>query len=334
MRKRPLLFNILKKIAPKIGAKVLYESRWGIVGQITFKSGKRSYIRYNTLDINSLGASEIAVDKDYAAFFMRSMGYPTIPGKAFPSPAWAQAIGAKESIDAAYKYAEKIGFPVIVKPNSKSQGKGVTFVGNKTEFYKSLKKIFTYDNMALVQKHIIGHDYRLVVLDKEVISAYERMPLSVRGDGRSTILKLLKEKQRAFNAIKRDIKIDVDDPRIKNKLKRQNLTINSIIKKGEKAYLLDNANLSTGGDSIDVTSKVHTSFKKLAVNLTKDMGLRLCGVDIMIDGEIDQSADTVRNYWIIEINAAPGLDHYVTTGKAQQKIVENLYLKVLKSMGK
>jgi hypothetical protein len=34
----------------------------------------------------------------------------------------------------------------------------------------------------------------------------------------------------------------------------------------------------------------------------------------------------------LEINAAPGLDHYAQTGKKQEKIVENLYLQVLKSM--
>ena len=74
---------------------------------------------------------------------------------------------------------------------------------------------------------------------------------------------------------------------------------------------------------------MHADFKKLAVKLTKDMGLRLCGVDIMIDGNITESAN---KHWILEINAAPGLDHYVTTGKAQRKIVEDMYLKVLKAL--
>ena len=41
-----------------------------------------------------------------------------------------------------------------------------------------------------------------------------------------------------------------------------------------------------------------------------------------------------NGYYIIEINAAPGLDHYVTTGEEQKKIVETMYLKVLKALGK
>ena len=61
------------------------------------------------------------------------------------------------------------------------------------------------------------------------------------------------------------------------------------------------------------------------------MGLRLCGVDIMVDGDITKKPNT---YWILEINSAPGLDHYAKTGQAQEKIVEDLYLEVLKSMEK
>jgi hypothetical protein len=39
-------------------------------------------------------------------------------------------------------------------------------------------------------------------------------------------------------------------------------------------------------------------------------------------------------FCIIEINAAPGLDHYVRSGKEQEKIVEELYLELLKGMEK
>ena len=82
---------------------------------------------------------------------------------------------------------------------------------------------------------------------------------------------------------------------------------------------------------MDVTKKIHPEFGKIAVKLTKDMGLRLCGVDLMIDGDISQKPVTY-SYWVLEINSAPGLDHYARSGKVQEKIVENLYLEVLKSM--
>jgi len=329
----PLLGQVLQKIAPRIGAKVVMEPEWNIVGQIIFKSGRKRYFRYSSLDINRLGSSEIAKDKDYANFFMKRMGYPTIPGsKTFFSDRWANAIGALErKIGDAYRYAKKLGFPVIVKPNSGSQGIGVSLVHSKREFYRAMRFVFERDRVGLVQKVVSGKDYRLVVIDKKVISAYERVALNVIGDGKSTVLALLQKKQRNFIASSRDTQIKTNDPRIVEKLRHQGLSLQSVTERGSRVYLLDNANLSTGGDSVDVTEKIHPEFRQLAVRLTRDMGLRLCGVDLMVDGDISQKPD---KYWILEINSAPGLDHYAKSGKAQEKIVEDLYLEVLKSMEK
>lgn len=326
-----VLGRMLQKIAPRIGASILIEPEWEIVGQITFKSGRHSYFRYNTLDLNPMGGSEIARDKDYSNFFMKTMGYPIVPSsKTFFSDQWGKAIGSpRRNIDAAYRHAQKIGFPVIVKPNSGSQGVGVSLVHNKREFYKAVRSVFKRDRIVLVQQPVRGTDYRLVVLDKKVISAYERIPLNVIGDGKSTIGQLLKIKQKQFVASSRDTQIKTDDPRIAIKLFHQGLSFRSVPTKGQRVYLLDNANLSTGGDSVDVTEKVHPAFRKLAVKLTRDMGLRLCGVDLMIEGDISQKPSS---FWVLEINSAPGLDHYAKIGKAQEQIVEDLYLEVLKHM--
>jgi D-alanine-D-alanine ligase-like ATP-grasp enzyme len=329
----PLLGQVLQKIASRIGATVIMEPKWKIVGQIVYQGGQKRYFRYSSLDLNPLGASEIAKDKDYANFFMKRMGYPIVPGsKTFYSNEWAKAIQKTgRDINAAYRYAKKLGFPVIVKPNSGSQGTGVALVNNKREFYRAIRAVFKRDRIALVQRLLKGKDYRLVVLDDRVISAYERIPLNIVGNGASNIRRLLQKKQRLFVASSRDTRIRLDDPRIAEKLKRQGLSLRSIPVEGARIYLLDNANLSTGGDSIDVTNTAHPEFKQIAIQVSKDMGLRLCGVDLMIAGDITQKPVA---YWILEINSAPGLDHYAQTGKAQEKIVEDLYLEVLKSMEK
>ena len=327
----PLLGKILQKLAPQIGAKVVIEPDWQIAGQIIFKNGRKRYFRYSSLDLNPLGATEIAKDKDYANFFMKKMGYPTIPGRAFFSPAWSRAIKSSRNIEAAYRYAGRIGWPVMVKPNSGSQGRGVAKVRGRQEFYRALRTIFSEDRVALVQPVIEGQDYRLVVLDGRVISAYRRTPFSVVGDGISSLDKLIKNKLRLFHVLERPATIKSDDSRLANNLKKQGLTGRSIPARGEKIFLLDNANLSCGGDSADVTDEIHSGFKKIAIQLTKDMGLRLSGVDLMIDGEI---AAAPKKYRVIEINAAPGLDHYVRTGRAQEKIVEKMYLQILKALEK
>ncbi|QQG38375.1 MAG: cyanophycin synthetase [Candidatus Kaiserbacteria bacterium] len=332
MQKESLLLGkLLKKIAPQVGARVLLEPTWGVAGQIIFRNGRKSYFRYNTLDLNRVGSSDIAKDKDYAAFFMRRMGYRAIEGKTFFRDDFAKILRSKRSGKAAAAYAKKIGYPLVVKPNSGSHGTGVLVVRSDRELKAALKHVFANDRVALVQRLARGRDYRIVVLDTNVISAYERIPLSVVGDGRSTIGQLLRKKARAFLAASRDTNIQLDDARMKAKLRAQKRSMRSVPARGERIFLLDNANLSSGGDAVDVTQSIHPGWKRLAIRLTKDMGLRLCGVDIMTEGGIEQ---TPHRYVVLEINAAPGLDHYVKAGKAQEKIVENLYLKVLKSLSR
>jgi D-alanine-D-alanine ligase-like ATP-grasp enzyme len=326
------LSALFKKIAPSIGATVNVEPIWKIAGQINFKNGKKSYFRYNTLDLNPMGSSAIAKDKDYANFFMNSMNYPIVPNsKVFFSDAWAKAIGAKEQgITAASAHAVKAGFPIIIKPNSASHGSGVTKVYTSKEFLQVTKKLFLQHNIILVQKALQGTDIRIVVLDNEVISAYKRTPLQVVGDGVHTIKQLLMLKQAYYASIVRDTVIRLEDLRIKAKLKRSNMTYDTILQKGVSAILLDSANLSTGGESFDITSALHKSFKTMAIALTKDMGLRLCGVDIMVKGDITKAVS--NNYHILEINSAPGMDHYALVGDAQKKVVEDLYTKILKHL--
>lgn len=332
-RETLLIGDIFTKLAPRIGAQIHIEPKWRIVGQIIFKNGNRSYFRYNTLDLNPVGASDVAKDKDYAAFFMQHMGYPTVPhSKTFFRKEWGEAIGVhNRTIEDACAYALRIGFPVIVKPNSGSQGHGVALAYSQKELRAALRAIFIHDRIALVQPHLPGKDYRLVVFDNTLISAYQRIPLNVTGDGKSSIKTLLKKKQRDFVKAGRDTRIDLYDIRIRKKLARQKLTLDSIPQKGTSVFLLDNANLSTGGDAHDVTATVHPQFTELAIRLTRDMGLRFCGVDLMINGDI-HTPPRPGLWHILEINAAPGLDHYARSGTQQRRLVENLYLQVLRHL--
>lgn len=332
--KIPYLTALVKKLAPKIGARVVVEPEWGIAAQIIYKNGVVRSLRMYSLDLNHIASSDIARDKDYAKFFMEKRGYPVSEGQTVFSDDWARAIRSNRTLSYGIKYAKTLGYPLIVKPNSKSQGSGVCLVSSESELVNALKEVFKGDRVAIIERYMPGRDYRIVVLDGEIISAYERTQLSVVGDGKNTILKLLEIKQKNFIKENRDTKINFKDRRIKLKLKKQGHTLSSVIPKGEKVYLLDNANLSTGGDASDVTHTISNSFKKVAITLTRDMGLRIAGVDIMVTkGDITKEVKDSA-YYIIEINAAPGLDHYVTTGSAQKKAVEAMYLKVLKALGK
>ncbi len=326
----PFVAHIVKRVAKDIGAKTTIEPEYGFVGRITFKNGKSTFFRNTCFSINSLGSIEIAKDKGYASFFLKKLGYKVPQWLCVFNPSFNKHLRVKKTIDDGYQFAQKVGFPVIVKPHDQSRGIGVTKVYNKADYYRIAKALFKKYRTIMIQEFCPGNDYRIVVLDDEVISAYQRLPLAVVGDGVSSVKKLLQLKQKEFIKTGRDTIIDFSDNRIGDNLRRKKLSMGSVLKQGLTIKLLDNANLSTGGDAIDCTKTIHPTFKKLAIAITRDMDLRLCGVDIITSDITKQ----VKKYSIIEINAAPGLDNYASIGKVQQKIVDGLYLKILKALEK
>lgn len=323
-----LLASIFEKIAPQIGAAVLLEP-WGIAGQITYYSGRKRYFKFSSVDLNSAGASDVAKDKDFSTFFMKSMGYKTIEGDTFFDPKWAAALGVSKSYSEATDYSFKIGFPVLVKPNSGAQGQNVEVVYDEAELRAALAEVFSGDRVALVQRVVIGKDYRIVVLDDEVIAAYERLPLKIEGDGDQSIGELLVDRWKSFVLEGRHVIVRLADERIDRKLRRHGLDRNSILKSGDLVRLLDNANLSAGGTAIDVSSVLHQTIIELAIKVTRDMGLRFCGVDVILQGLINEPLD---EYVIVELNAAPGLDHFALMGERQRELVEDMYLAIIKNM--
>ena len=323
----PFIVSILQKVVEQIGAVLLIDPECKFVGHITFKNGKTTVFRSTQFNINGYGAAEIAKDKGCSSFLLKHCGYRVPEGRTFFNERLCQKITTLRNIDNGFDFAQELGFPVIVKPLNLSQGILVTKVYNKREYYQVAKKILQITSGFIVERFHYGNDYRIVVLDDEVIITYQRIPLFVFGDGKSIIWELLQKKQLILQNNGRKI-VDFEDFRIQRKLKRQKLTFDSVIPKDTIVYLLDNANLSSGGEAVDLTENIHPDFQKLAINITKDMGLRLAGVDI-ITSDLTQP---MEDYVAIEVNGSPGLLNYASFGELQIKRVENLYLKVLQAM--
>ncbi|MFK7982646.1 MAG: cyanophycin synthetase [Saprospiraceae bacterium] len=324
--KLPFVTKCLFEVAPQIGAQVIPEPEYGFVGQILFKNGKQSLFKNSFFSLNTNGATTISNDKGYSYYFLKKMGFVIPKTQTFFNTDLNEKLTIKRGIDEGYEYAKTLGFPVIVKPNDGSWGRGVAKVHNKADFFQFANTILSYSEILLVQEFCLGKDYRIVVLDDKVHCAYERIPLSITGDGESTLNTLLQTKQITLQDSRRLSFINLSDPRMLNKLQKKGLTLDSILPDKERISLLDNANLSNGGMAIDWSDKIHPSYKILAINITKAMGLRLCGVDIMT-ADITQPVD---KYHVIEINSAPGLHNYAALGEQQLETTKRLYLDILR----
>jgi D-alanine-D-alanine ligase-like ATP-grasp enzyme len=320
--------SILQKLATQMGAVVFIEPEYELIGHITFKNGKKSVFFNTRLNINGFGSSHLASDKGYCNYFLKQLGHQIPEGQTFFNEKICAKIPNPRNIHDGWNYAQELGLPVIVKPFNLSQGILVTKVYHKEEYYQVAEKILQTQSGLLVEKFYSGNDFRILAFDEQVFAAYQRVPLSVIGDGKSTIQELLEIKRESLLKTSEKIFVDLDDFRIHQKLHRQNLSWETVLPKDTLVYLLDNANLSNGGHSIDFSDSIHPDFQKLAIKITQDLGLRLAGVDI-ITADITQP---LTDYTVLEVNSAPGLGHYMSLGEMQTQRVENLYLKVLQSL--
>lgn len=322
--------DIIKSLADEMNLLLEIEDRYRFMGRITFPNGKKYFFHDTIFDLNGSGAAYTAKDKDYAAHFLQKSGYPVPIGDSFHTYPWARTIGSTKTADAAWEYAQKIGLPVFVKPNSKSQGRNVLLVRTKTEFYHAVAQASKDENVYLVQKPVQGRDYRIVCLDGEVISAYERTPFRITGDGAQTIQSLIEQKIFALQNSEHKIIIKPNDPRFRTTVHAQKLKLTTILPANKTINALSNANLSSGGDARDITEELHPEWRRLAAKISHDMNLRYIGIDIITENEL---RDAPQDYTVLEINSAPGLDNYAAIGETQQQIVKNLYRKILQALG-
>jgi D-alanine-D-alanine ligase-like ATP-grasp enzyme len=269
------------------------------------------------------------------------LGYKTPEGEVFLMQDYLDLIArnlsnrkfdsSQRSVDQAFDYADSVvGYPCYAKPNFGSQGRGVTRCENPDDLERTINEFQSQGSkMFLLEQAVDMPDFRVVVFGDEVISCYQRVPLHVVGNGRLTIEQLLRQKQSAYFEQGREEKIDMQDPGMLARLERYKLTTQSVLTPGQEFQILDVSNLSKGGESEEFTDKIHEAWKKLSIAITKDMGLRLCGVDLACTDLKDPNSD----YSILEINAAPGLDNYAFSGDEQFKKVKELYIKVFNELG-
>lgn len=325
----PLTTRLIQEAAKSLGLSVYVEKEWGYIGYVLSKNGKKIFFKNKNVDVNLVGAYMLARDKMYTKFFLEKAGFFVPNGKAFFSKEKCKAIHSKDTVEQAFVYAKKIGLPVIVKPNSQSLGLGVAKVYTKKEFNTAASFIFLHDDTMLVEEFFEGRDYRVVVLDSQVMCTYERIPFSVVGDGKKNLQTLLNDAQKTFEKNNRRVKLDMKDFRMQMNLLRKKIKFSTVLLKGERIVLLDNANLSSGGSSVDVSNFIHADFKKIAIAAAKEMNLTFCGVDIMVKNSINQPCTSKNSYKILEVNATPGLDNYFSMGKSQQMVVKDIYKKLL-----
>jgi len=226
--------------------------------------------------------------------------------------------------------AERIGYPVVLKPVSGRKGDSVyANLRDAAELRRALASVANQRRPFLLQSFFPGDDHRLLVVSGRFVAAARRIPASVAGDGKRTVTELVEEANKdprrghGFRTIMAPIEIDGEARRV---LSQQDLTPDSVPPPGVLVRLRATANIATGGTAVDVTDQVHPDNAAAAIKAATVLGLQIAGVDFL-------SPDISRSWreaggGICEVNSVVGLQpHWLgdLTRDVVGPILETIY---------
>jgi cyanophycin synthetase len=323
----PTIYSLIEGgIKRKINVHYLYEEN-----QFQWGYGKKQVRGRSTIfHVDGIKDTEFTSFKDMVGEWLELCGFPT--------PKGVNCFDEEEIVVEAMK----LGFPCVVKPVAGHKGQGVTTgIESEAEVRKAFNRIVasavelgaSFDG-ALVQQQIYGYDHRILTIGGKYTACLKRVPAYVIGNGVDTITELIRvenEKEvRIDNARSPLTKIKLDDD-MKDYLKLQGKTPNTIPADGEEIVLRRVANISAGGVSINVTKDIHPKNIEMVENIAKFLNVVALGIDVLAK-DISKPWDE-GDFGIIEINAGPGVFMHLAPAiggsvDVPGKIMEHLFGKI------
>lgn len=319
----PAILKALRKDAPKgmnslrfLEAAHASDIPWMRLSGNTYQFGWGNRARLfdsSFSDATPAIATNLARDKLKTAHLLRKVGLPV--------PEHALAANA----EAATKIADRLGYPVVVKPADKDGGIGV-FVGltNADAVYAAFTAARKLSPSVLVERYVNGNDYRLQVCLGDVYWAVHRVPGAVIGDGFHTIIELLAtlnaDPLRGPPGSKSLRRIPFDEE-AQALLQEQSFEPDSIPNEGQFVRLRRAANVASGGTPIPVLAEAHPDNLQLAERAARVLRLDIAGVDLLIPD--------IRRSWleggaaICEVNAQPQLSSHLPTYLLEKLVKKN-----------
>lgn len=257
----------------------------------------------------------------------------------FPVPAGDEFTSLEQGL--AY-YPLIKGKQIVVKPKSTNFGLGISIFqepASLDNYKKALEIAFAEDTAVLVEEFIPGTEYRFFILDGRCEAVLLRVAANVVGDGKHTIRELVAQKN--ANPLRgRDHRSPLEIIELGEieqlMLTQQGYAPDDILPEGKKVNLRRNSNISTGGDSIDVTETMDSSYQELAAAMATSMGAWACGVDLIIPDKTQPASKEKPHCTCIELNFNPSMymHTYCAEGPGQaitSKILDKLFPEVATS---
>ena len=277
-------------------------------------------IRATMTSVTSSIAVDAASDKRLTNRLLSSVGIP-VP-----------RIMLLDSEDDAVVAANRIGYPVVIKPLDANHGRGVGLnLRTEADIRAAYREARRHRSDVIMESYITGRDYRVLVVNGKMVACAERVPACVYGDGELTVAQLVvktnTDPRRGIGHEKVLTRIALDDS-ARELVRAQGLELDSVPEAGKQVMLRLTGNMSTGGISIDRTFDIHQDNIEIAQQAAQMIGLDVAGIDIITDDIAVAVKETGGA--ICEVNAAPGfrMHTHPTEGEPRdvaRPVIESLF---------
>ncbi len=256
-------------------------------------------------------AVELASDKEETNRILGNLGLPV------PQQRLVQT--AQDAVAAA----ERIGYPVVVKPYNANHGRGISIhLTGGEQVAEAFEVAREHSRSVIVESFITGEDHRMLVINGELVAVALRLPGHVMGDGIHTIEQLVdmvnQDPRRGVGHEKVLTRL-LFDHQAETMLAKKGYTRDTVPDDGERVFLRSTGNLSTGGTATDMTDHVHPDNIEMAVRAVKAIGLDVGGVDFLTT-DVTESYKEVGGA-ICEVNAAPGFRMHMAPSEGRPRDV-------------
>ncbi len=308
---------------------------------LVLSDGRRSRVLVaGPSPLNDAGATRLAGDKFYAAQVLRRAGFRVPTGVrcllegTYEKASYPQQLG----LGPARRFAQKQGFPLVVKPNRGARGRDVAAVEDLEELEGAIRRVWHREPLALVQECIEGFDLRLDFLEGEFLLGYRRRPVVLVGDGVSSLGELLEAWDPSFSGPRFEARL-VSDPFWQRRVTGWGLELASVLPVDRKIALTGQILNLARFCVASLIEDLPQPWLEYCLSIGRALHLRHFGLDLRVPGTPEELPQDPTGAVILEVNASPGLGQVFHRGAGDPVIgaemrVLRAILKTTESGGK
>lgn len=175
---------------------------------------------------------------------------------------------------------------IVIKANLGTCGKEVFHETDLIKIYQLLDELLIKNYSLSICPYIkIKNEYRVIILDSQILLMYGKIKPAVIGDGTKTLAELLTE----FNPYYFSKKKNIPD---------------LVPKKGENYEYNWQFNLSKGANIfMDIPPSLEKRISDLALKVAHEINVSFCSIDIILDEQ--------DNLYLMEVNSGVMMDNFM-----------------------